>query len=289
MLLTGAGLTFNHPGVIGGIPEFGFQSGAGVIVTPYTNPGFNSFASFTHTVAYFSGLKHLKLTIVGGGGGGSASGLNTISPPYSSIKRGGAGGASGCVIIAFLEPADGITGSFSVGVGRGGAGGTVVSPTSVVGGGGTFSDVTFPPATPAVYRRLIARAGAGNFNVWTGQAGQQGSIGASLLPFTNPSLIDNTKLLTVQGSPGQSGSVGFPYTSGGFGGSCLFGIGGAGHRATADLGSPQNGAGSPGSGFGGGGGGGAQYGPIPVPSAPILQDGQGAPGNSGIVIVEEFY
>jgi hypothetical protein len=215
--------------------------GGDYVMTTFTSPG---------TWTKPSGLKAVKVTVVGGGGGGG----NLSTPPGFRVGAGGAGG--GGAAIRYI-PAPSIPGPVSVTIGSGGAGrpsGT--SPTGVGTSGGTSSFGAFASAT----------GGAGGTGTGSAPAILPGGAGG----------VGSSGDLNIGGQGGGGG--GAMDSDGnvlgeqvGAGGSSI--LGGGGHA----LGINQLGTAPAGRLYGGGG------------SGASLGLSAGGSGAAGVVIVEEFY
>jgi hypothetical protein len=232
-------------------------SGGDYIMRTYTGP-----ATWTKP----SGLKAVKITVIGGGGGGA--GCNGFPTGIASSGAGGGGGTS----IRYL-PAPSIPGPVAVTVGAGGAAQTsiplIVNQTNRAGTGGTSSFGPFASATggaggqpnrvQTVVHYAIGGAGGtgsgGDINL-NGQIGQTGQGYESEIP-----------------GPG----TGFFQCATSIGGDTILSF----NTNTVLLNTAGNisTAGTAGSNFGGGGGG----------AVARNATGVGAAGAAGVVLVEEFY
>lgn len=170
-----------------------------------------------------------KFTLTGGGGGGNSG---------SSSSGGGAGGAAGTAIysISGLVPSTGYT----YNVATGGAANTAGNNSTII-----INAVT------------VTATGGGAGGAAAGSTGGIGGVGG----------IPTNGTINIQGGDGGSGNSNGGVSSGGLGGSTIWGSGGYGGVASA-------GAGQAGTAFGSGGGGGG-YG-----------TGAGGAGKQGIIVVE---
>lgn len=194
-----------------------------------------------------------RLRIAGGGGGGGGSLVNNYA--------GGGGGAGAYAEVDFTcSPGE----TFTVAVGGGGNGG---APGYTAGSG--LDSYIIDGAGEELIRCQGGRGG--NSNVTGNSAGGSGGI----VVLNNVTATNNRAISGIwnvtggDGGDGQSGPVNGQTIYGGNGGAGA--RGGAGRAGTT-------GSGTPGKAFTGGGGGGS-----------YLGTGNGAPGGSGIVIIEEYH
>lgn len=250
---SGSAYTLTLPGTIGSGTTYLSNNGLGatswLALTSPSRQTFQTSGSFTYTLP--TGVKFIKITVVGAGGGGGGAATAAAS---SGAAGGGGGGGAGIKWISSPNA------SYTLSVGAGGAGGPAGNNT-----GGTGANTWFSHNTGSM-TALGGTGGSGSaatagFPVFT--TGIQGG-GSS----TNGDI-------NLQGFPGSQGialSLG-QVLAGSGGGSAL----GTGAGGIAGQGTQAGGAGA---GFGGGGSGGAQ-----TNNGTAQAGGAGA---GGLVIVEEW-
>lgn len=189
-----------------------------------------------------TGLKAVRVTVVGGGGGGGG----TRNP--GSTGRGGAGGAGGTAVRYIAAP--NIPGPVSVTVGSGGAGGAAPPAgvsSSAGSAGGTSSYGPLASATGgggAIARPTSATGGSGTGGIGSGPGrniqgpSEPASKGTPFVPGSTihgcpaDSGIPDVGLVNFSPSPGlTAGAATRPFGSGGTGGYCFGGAGGGGAGA----------------------------------------------------------
>jgi hypothetical protein len=176
--------------------------------TNYTVQTFVAPGTYTKP----TGLKHVKITVVGGGSGGAGTRANP--PPSTAVSRGGGGGGGGGTAISWIS-APVIAGPVAVTVGTGGAGGAAPATN------GTWTNGT-PGGTSSFGEILSATGGNGG----TGNAGAGGLGSGGTLNIGGGGGGNGT---IVGPAAGASSGAGGPSTLGG-GGSAVF-TGGAGQPA----------------------------------------------------------
>ena len=230
--------------------------GPAPVVTIYTSP-----APWTKNPT----LKGIKVTLISGGGAGGSGG--------ASGSLGGGGGA--VVYGSFAAPA--IPGPVTVTVG---AGGTVASPS---GSPSTFASGN--PGGASSFGAVITATGGGGAiatpNPIGANRGITAGVGGSFTP--SPSVWGQNGYPAYAYAFGNQPGAGSPITTWFQGGPSGFGIGSGIVGLTASLvytAVPYPAASAYISSYGSGGAGG---------SAPSIPTSTNTAGNSGIVIVEEFY
>lgn len=215
-----------------------------------------SSSTTTPTYTPTSGMKYCIVELQGGGGGGGGS----ASTGAGQAGCGGGGGAGAYVRQVYSAAGIGASSAITLG-----APGTAGANTG--GDGGTAVTSTFiPVGSGSAIGSLGGVGGAGSGAAATNcfKLGGTGSANS------NPGAVNS------QGAPGSPGlGFGLTVSTGGNGGSCLFGSGGKGGLTTSGSSAPVAVG-----GFGGGGGGRA-----------TLNSGAGATGGVGgpaIVVVTEF-
>jgi len=260
-VLTSDGSTWISAAAAGG--------GGDYVMTTFTSPG---------TWTKPTGLKAVKVTVIGGGGGGGGA-RNGPDGAYSfNIGTSGAQGGGGGGSIRYL-PAPSIPGPVTVTIGAGGtagpAPGTNFSVTAggaggtssfgafltATGGAGAPSDLTNPSPNPG-----INTTNSLNNRITTGGTGSGGDLNV-------PGNFGNRVGRLIRYDVALNGDVVANYAGGG----ALY--------ATPTLRSNVTGNGLSGVGFGSGGTGANILSGSGIPIA----GRSGAAGNGGIVIVEEFY
>lgn len=200
-----------------------------------------------------SGMKKVRIRIVGGGGGSGGASATTASQTSAS-----GGGAAGSYAETLITAAD-IGASQAVIVGAGGIAGTASGTNGTGGGAGGASSVgallSAPGGLGSIYAIGITTTA---FGLMVG-----GYPGASAY---------GGNIVNMAGAPGTPGIT--------VSASTLAGHGGSGPLGSGGNGAGTNGALPPGLGYGGGGGG--------VAVGPSLAARNGAPGAGGVVIFEEY-
>lgn len=222
-----------------------------------------------------SNLKAVTVTVIGGGGGGqSALRLSYNTPEGPVIDPGyGQGGAAGGGIGGFVAggiffPAPILSNTINVAVGSGGAGGTGPSPTGVSGGTSSFGDILSCTGGEGGYGDGILFS---FFNALPGGTVYNVPPGAPALTYT---ALNN--FIDAQSSARSTyGTV--PSVNGGslIGGVYLRGANNSINIAAGSNGSPAVMRGAGGSGA--------------VANTSSATARPGGNGNSGIVIVTEYY
>lgn len=226
----------------------------------YWLKGETLFTSGSGTYTVPSGVRAIRVRLVGGGGGGGYARAQTTS----GARAGAAPGTAGDCVEAWMT---GLSASYSYGVGAAGSGGVAAGPTNATAGGDTtFATFTAKGGSAGTSRTVTTAAI--NLMGLTVAAAKSANAGATL---------------NIQGDAGVVAFVDGAdtnYTSIG-GTSCL---GGQSRIATAGTGaSGLAQVGGAGDAYGGGGSGAF------AARAGANVEANGGAGAAGVVIIEEYF